>query len=143
MPRLFLRGAILLMTIGVAGCQDYEEAIEAGGGVATVELDTAAIQAAMSTFNAGVQAAMRTFIEGRMSADKNYSLNGVQSRFDSIHDGVSEKDGLFVSCVDFKAGEDVYDVDYYVKAENGAFTVVKELLHKKNGEAVDEVLWEE
>lgn len=143
MKRLFQIAAILLITVAVAGCEDSGEATEAGGSNATtVDLDMASIQAALDKLNADVQAAMSTFIEGKTSTDKNYDLNGVQSQFDYIHDGVSEKDGLYVSCVDFKAGDDVYDVDYYVKIENGSYTVVKELLHKKNGETVDEVLWE-
>jgi hypothetical protein len=91
---------------------------------------------------AGVQAAMKGFIEERMAGQGGaYSIKGVSAEFDYLHDGVDERDGLFVSCADFKAGDDVYDIDYYVKAEGGVYTVVREVLHKRNKEEVGTVLW--
>ena len=113
--------AVLALAFCVAGCQGAEEAPD----------------------NAAIQRAMDTFIQGKLSEGDAYEIQGVTTLFDYLHDGVKEKDGFYVSCADFKAGDDVYDVDYFVKADNGSYTVVKELLHKKNGEAVDEVIWEE
>jgi len=91
-----------------------------------------------------VQKAMDIFIQKKLADNDNvYDINGVETEFDYLHDGVNEKDGLFVSCADFKAGDDVYDVDYYVKKSNGKYTIVKEVYHKKNGEKVNKVLWEQ
>lgn len=112
--------AVAILALFAAGCQSGEE-----------EFDNAAIQSAMTTF-----------INGKLSEDKAYDIQGVTTEFDYLHDGVKEKNGLYVSCADFKAGDDVYDLDYFVKVEDGNYTVVKEMLHKKNGEAVDTVIWE-
>ncbi len=91
---------------------------------------------------AGAQAAMKAFIDQRVASQGGvYAIKGVSAEFDYLHDGVDERDGLFVSCADFKASGDVYDIDYYVKEEDGAYTVVREVLHKKNKEEVNEVLW--
>lgn len=112
--------AVLALAFCVAGCQGAEEGQE----------------------NAAIQSAMNTFLKGKLLEGDAYEIQGVATQFDYLHDGVKEKDGLYVSCADFKAGDDIYDVDYFVEADNGTYTVVKETLHKKNGEAVDEVLWE-
>ncbi len=91
---------------------------------------------------ARVQAAMKVFIDERLESSGGvYPIKGAIAEFDYLHDGVGSSDGLFVSCADFRAGSDVYDIDYYVMAENGEYTVVKEVLHKKNSEPVNEVLW--
>ena len=102
--------AVLVVALCVAGCQGAEEGAD----------------------NAAVQRAMDTFLQGKLSEGSAYEIQGVTTQFDYLHDGVKEKDGLFVSCA-----------DYFVKAENGTYTVVKEMLHKKNGEPVDEVIWEQ
>ena len=99
------------------------------GGCATQTVD-----------NKGVQTAMNDFIQAKLSADSMYTVADQQTTFDYLHDGVKEKDGLFVSCADFKAGDDIIDVDYYVKETNGNYEVVKEVYHKKNGVEVNEVL---
>ncbi len=91
---------------------------------------------------AGAQAAMQSFIDERVASEGGtYSIKGVSTEFDYIHEGVGERDGLLVSCADFKAGGDVYDIDYYVAEEGGVYTVVREVLHKKNKKEVNEVLW--
>lgn len=112
---------VLALALCLAGCEGTEEGAD----------------------NAAVQSAMDAFIRGKLSEGNAYDIRGVTTQFDYLHDGVKEKDGLYVSCADFKAGDDVYDVDYFVKAENGSYTVVKETLHKKNESVVDEVIWEE
>ncbi len=90
-----------------------------------------------------VQGAMSAYIEEKTAQGGGaYDIKGVRADFDYIHSGVDKKwGGIYVSCADFKAGTDVYDIDYYVRAENGDLKVVKEVLHKKNGEKINEVLW--
>jgi hypothetical protein len=55
---------------------------------------------------------------------------------------VVSKGSLYVSCADVKVGKDLYDIDYYVKKENGKYTVVKEVFRKLNGEKINRILWE-
>ena len=93
--------------------------------------------------NGEIQSAMNAYIQEKTSADGGtYLLDGQKVDFDYLHDGVKEKGDSYVSCADFKMGSDVYDLDYYVKEINGKPTVVKEVLHKKNGEMINTVLWQ-
>ena len=90
-----------------------------------------------------VQGAMENFIRGKLSSQGGlYEIKGVKAEFDYLHSGVKEDGSLFVSCADFKAGNDVYDIDYYVKRTDGKYIVVKEIFHKKNGKPFDDVLWQ-
>ena len=90
-----------------------------------------------------VQGAMENFISGKLSSQNGlYEIKGVKAEFDYLHSGVKEDGSLFVSCADFKAGNDVYDIDYYVKNTDGKYIVVKEIFHKKNEKPVNDVLWE-
>ena len=90
-----------------------------------------------------VQEAMDNYIKGKVSSQGGlYEIKGVKAEFDYLHSGVKEDGGLFVSCADFKAGNDVYDIDYYVKSTDGKYIVVKEIFHKKNGKPVNDVLWQ-
>ena len=91
--------------------------------------------------NAAIQEAMNAYIQAKLAASNDtYDIKGVAATFDYLHDGVMEVEGSYVSCADFKHGEDVYDIDFYVKEENGTYSVVKVVLHKKNKEAVDEAM---
>lgn len=91
-----------------------------------------------------IQDAMSRYIHTKTSPDtKAYAIDGVEAKFDYIHSGVKETDGLYVSCADFRAGDDVYDVDYYVAKKDGKYEVTKEVLHKKNGEDINKVLHQE
>ena len=91
-----------------------------------------------------VQGAMSAYIEEKTAQGGGvYYIRGVKAEFDYIHDGVDRKWwGVYVSCADFKAGSDVYDIDYYVSKEDGDYIVVKEVLHKLNKKKVNEVLWQ-
>ena len=90
-----------------------------------------------------IQSAMNAYIQEKTSADGGtYLLDGQKADFDYLHDGVKEKGDIYISCADFKMGSDVYDLDYYVQKINGKPTVVKEVLHKKNGEKINKVLWQ-
>jgi hypothetical protein len=89
-----------------------------------------------------VQGAMDNFIRGKLAAQGGfYEIKGIKTEFDYLHSGVKDKDGSFISCADFKAGNDVYDGDYYVRKIDGKYLVVKELFHKMNGKKVNAVLW--
>ena len=91
-----------------------------------------------------VQEAMRTYIDAKMAkGGGTYDIQGRKAEFDYIHSGVKKKGDLYVSCADFKAGGDVYDIDYYVKSDGEKYVVVKVLFHKKNGKNVNEELWNE
>lgn len=90
-----------------------------------------------------IQSVMNAYIQEKTSADGGaYLLDGQKVDFDYLHDGVKAKGDIYISCADFKMGSDVYDLDYYVKNINGKPTVVKEVLHKKNGEKINTVLWQ-
>ena len=90
-----------------------------------------------------VQEAMDNYIKEKVSSQGGlYEINEVKAEFDYLHSGVKEDGDLFVSCADFKAGNDVYDIDYYVKNTDGKYIVVKEIFHKKNKKPVNDVLWQ-
>jgi len=90
-----------------------------------------------------VQGAMENFIRGKLSSQGGiYEIKEVKAEFDYLHSGVKEDGSLSISCADFKAGNDVYDIDYYVKRTDGKYIVVKEIFHKKNGKPVNDVLWQ-
>jgi len=90
-----------------------------------------------------VQEAMDNYIKEKLSSQGgHYEIKGIKAEFDYLHSGVKEDGSLFVSCADFKAGNDVYDIDYYVKNTDGKYVVVKEIFHKKNDKPVNDVLWE-
>jgi len=121
----------VLVFYGSAFAEDKGSRSAADAGA--VDIDKTAIHDAMSQY-----------IHAKTSPETNtYAVEGVGAKFDYIHSGVNEKDGLYVSCADFKAGDDVYDVDYYVKEKEGNYEVVKEVLHKKNGETIDRMLYQE
>ncbi len=90
-----------------------------------------------------IQNAMSTYIQEKTVADGGtYLVEGQQAQFDYLHDGVKVEGDTYISCADFKIGSDVYDLDYYVKKIDGTPRVMKEGLHKKNGEKVNRVLWQ-
>ena len=92
---------------------------------------------------AKIHGAMNQYIQNKLAAHGGvYNIGETKTTFDYIHSGVREKEGLFLSCADFKAGNDVIDVDFYVKDEDGKYTVVKEVYHKKNGKVITELLWQ-
>jgi hypothetical protein len=121
----------VLVFYGSAFAEDKGSRSSAGAG--DVSMDKTAIQDSMSQY-----------IRAKTSSENNtYAIEGVGAKFDYIHSGVNEKDGLYVSCADFRAGDDVYDIDYYVEEKDGNFEVIKEVLHRKNGEEINKVLYQE
>lgn len=89
-----------------------------------------------------VRAAMVEYIEAK-TVDGVYLIENEATSLDYIHSGVSEEEGLYVSCADFKKAGDTYDIDYYVMEEDGKYVVVKEALHKRNGKKIGRVLWQQ
>lgn len=90
-----------------------------------------------------IKAAMQTYIDAKLAANNNvYSLGELEGTYDYLHDGINEMGGMHVSCADVKVGEEVYDVDLYVARSDTGFEVVKEVIHKKGGAEVNELLWE-
>jgi hypothetical protein len=100
-------------------------------------------KAASDDAKARAQAAMQEFIDAKLAEGNNsYMIEDKAGMYDYLHEGVNFKDGMYVSCADVKVGNDIYDIDYYVKKENGNYTVVREVLHKIKGEKVNRLLWE-
>ncbi len=92
---------------------------------------------------AKVQAAMKEFVDNKLAGSGNvYMIEDKKGVFDYLHDGVKNKGDVNISCADVKVGNDVYDIDYYVKNVNGKYTVMKEVLHKINKEEITRTLWE-
>jgi hypothetical protein len=90
-----------------------------------------------------VQGAMKEFVDDKLLQDKNvYRIEDKTGVFDYLHEGVKRKGDMYVSCADVKVGNDVYDIDYYVKRENDNYTVKKEILHKINKKEINRTLWE-
>jgi hypothetical protein len=90
-----------------------------------------------------VQGAMKEFVDDKLAKDSNvYSIEDKIGNFDYLHEGVKKSGDMYVSCADVKVGNDVYDIDYYVKKENGQYTVMKEVLHKINKDKINRTLWE-
>ena len=95
----------------------------------------------ISSTKAGAQAAILKHLQHRTCKKGGCSLGNVKAEFDYLHGGIKKKGAYYISCVDFIAGGDTYDVDYYVQNIKGRFKVKKEVLHKKNGEIVNKILW--
>ena len=90
-----------------------------------------------------VQAAMKDFVDDKLAKDGNvYKIEDKSGVFDYLHEGVKKNGDMNVSCADVKVGNDVFDIDYYVKNENGKYTVTKEVLHKINKDEINRTLWE-
>lgn len=90
-----------------------------------------------------VKGVTKEYVDAKLAENQNvYKIENLKGVFDNIHDEVDSKGGLYVSCADIKVGNDVYDIDYYVKKANGKYAVVKEVLSKVNGKKINRILWE-
>ncbi|RME19687.1 MAG: hypothetical protein D6800_13990 [Candidatus Zixiibacteriota bacterium] len=126
--------ALLVLSLLWVGCSGKQEAKQPAPQK-TMQPDSTQIAAA--------RAAMNKYItETLVANDSLFPVDSMMGKFDHLHDGTKAMDGEFVSCADVTVGQDTYDVDLYVKDTGGAYAVVKEVLHKKNGEPVNKVLWE-
>ena len=89
-----------------------------------------------------VQTAMKEFVDNKLARDGNvYTIEDKSGIFDYLHEGVKKKGDINISCADVKVGDDIFDIDYHVKNENGKYIVVKEILHKINKEEINRPLW--
>ena len=128
--------ALLAITLLAFGCSKSGE---------TDKTDSDATEAtAAANDNEAIQAVMMAYVDSKLAAnDSMYAIDSMNGAFDNMHEGVKEIDGWYVSCIDVKVGDDVYDVDLYVmKQDDGSYMVGREVLHQINGEAADKVLWE-
>ncbi len=90
-----------------------------------------------------IKGATIEYVDAKLAENNNvYRIDDLNGVFDYIHDEVERTGGLYVSCADVKVGKDVYDIDYYVKKENGKYTAVKEVLRKLNRKKINRILWE-
>lgn len=88
------------------------------------------------------QAVMKAHIDKKVAAGNGaFVVKGVKTAFVKMHKDVLNKDGFLVSCAEFKAGNNLYDVDIYARGSGSQYVVVMEVLHKKNGQEAGERLW--
>jgi len=117
----------LFMAGLLAGCQSGSDQ-SPQEETSTVAVDTSALQQAMTDY-----------IHQR---GDSLRVDGQTVSFDYLHESLKTKDGMYLSCADFKAPSgDVYDIDYYVDASGDEPNVQKVVYHKKNEKAVNETLW--
>ena len=92
--------------------------------------------------DASARKAITNYIKGKIVYDGGaYIIKEVDTEFESLHDGISEKDGKLVLCADFTDGPVRYDIDFYVVQTRSGYSIVKTVLHKKNGIELNELLW--
>lgn len=133
--RVTLCGLASLALLLMASCATEKETADSA--------DDSATEMAAPDNSEQIKTAMQTYVDAKLAAGNNvYAIGDLEGTYDYLHDGIKEKYGNHVSCADVKVGEDVYDVDLYVAETESGFAVVKEVLHQKNGEAVNELLWE-
>ncbi len=128
--------ALLAIALLAFGCSKSGESGKTDSDATEVAAD--------ANDNQAIQAVMMAYVDAKLAANDNaYAIEGVNGAFDNMHEGVKEMDGWSVSCIDVKVGDDVYDIDLYVKThDDGSYMVGREVLHMINGEASDKVLWE-
>ncbi|MEE9543937.1 MAG: hypothetical protein V3V95_09190 [Thermodesulfobacteriota bacterium] len=85
---------------------------------------------------------MKDYIEEKTArGDGVYYIKREKTEFQAIHTDVVRRGRLYISCSEFVSGTDLYDVDFYIGTEYGKYMVVREVLHKKNGRKINELLW--
>lgn len=122
------RWTLSLILIALVGCADSRtESAESTAAGSEPDLEA-------------IQAVIHDQING---AGGKMAVADADLTFDYLHEGIEDKEGMYVSCADFKSATgDTYDLDYYVgEGEGGELEVAKITLHEKNGTPVNEVLW--
>ena len=56
--------------------------------------------------------------------------------FDHVHQGVKKVNGEYVACVDFQREGQMYDVDFFVRQQDGEWEVSRLHVHKVDGKEV-------
>ena len=138
MQRLSLFALVLLFA--AAGCQSQADAPASEAQQAETQQTEATPD---GPSKAEVQGVMKEYIQDNTDADGQRSIQGAPATFDYLHDGLKQKDGMHVSCADFRAASgDTLDIDYYVDSTaTGGLEVAKVTFHKRNDQPVNEVLW--
>ncbi len=77
-------------------------------------------------------------MENTVDVTNPTSQEVVQLTLDFVHDGVNPTPGgRYAVCVDFKSEDgSQYDLDYFVRMEEGGYVVAEYALHKVDGEDV-------
>lgn len=77
-------------------------------------------------------------IKGAFLIKDNHSNAVRDLKFDHVHDGVHPVEGgQYYACVDFKEGEKVLDLDFYLKpTSSGDLEVSNIVIHKIDGKKV-------
>ena len=89
-----------------------------------------------------IQDAMKDYIERKTDqGDGVYYIKREKTKFQGIHTDVIRRGRFYISCSEFVSGTDLYDIDYYIGTQYGEYMVVREVLHKKNGKRINELLW--
>lgn len=109
--------------------------------VAAVSMVAASCGAADADEADAVRAAITDSItsqQNRVTVTDPRTNSPIQLEFDHVHEGVeATSGGRHVACVDFRAAAGtIYDVDSYVKQENGSYRVGDIVMHKAGDEEV-------
>lgn len=93
--------------------------------------------------NGVIKGAVWAFIDvGTDLDDGSYSIGQYDAKFVSFGEEVKVDGDLSSVSVKFKSKGQILDVDFYVETTSGNYSVVKEVLHKVNGELVDRTIYE-
>jgi len=91
---------------------------------------------------AGIQGTILAHIHSKMAPiTDNYYIDGIEVDFDYIHEAIVKDEEYYISAATFTAGEDVYEISFYVRDISGLYVVEKEILNKKNKNIMSKVLW--
>ena len=81
--------------------------------------------------------------QNRSRKDKTYDIQGKPARFQKIHPEVTKDKNYYITCVDFKHEEDIYDIDFYLKIIGANYDLSRIVLHKKNGSIINRTISKE
>lgn len=115
----------------------------AGTGTASEKNAGAGGEADAAATKVGVQAAVLDYInEEACEVHGICKFGTIMARYSRLLDGVEKKDGFYVARAEFRAGKNIFTIEYHVKEQDGSYTVAKEIVLARNGDPVNEVLWE-
>jgi hypothetical protein len=105
--------------------------VSAGEGAKVPEETAAQVRQAIESHVKKDMALKESFLLIDPQTEKPMSLT-----FDHVHQGVSKVNGEYVACVDFQRGETIYDVDFFVRPQDGGWEVSRLGVHKVDGKEV-------
>lgn len=132
--------ALLALALLACGCSKSGESDKTGSDAT----ETATEAESAANDNEAIQAVMTAYVDAKLAAnDSLYAIGDKNGAYDNMSEDVREMDGWYVSCIDVKVGDEVYDIDLYVmKHDDGSYMVGREVLHTINGKESGAVLWE-